>query len=66
MSARTDKLWAIALSIDFPYCQQLKVAAEERMAKFDALPKELRDEANEVGLNRVLKRVGCVRRDGDA
>ena len=41
-------------------------ASIQCMAKFDALPKELRDEANEVGLNRVLKRVGSVRRDGDA
>lgn len=42
---------------------QLKQAAEERMAKFDALPEKLRDEANEVGLNRVLMK--RVKRDGE-
>jgi hypothetical protein len=42
-----------------------KQASEKRMKQFDALPQELRDYANEHGLNKALHKDNPVKRDGD-
>lgn len=43
------KLWALGTC---PTCAML--AARERMRTFDQMPRDCRDLANEIGLNKVL------------